>query len=477
MTQCCTDKLICVDNTNGVVTIYIDGAPCATFNSSPVSITGAGGATVTSAGPNQFVVNAPAQVPVSITGAGAAVVTSNGPNSFTITTPADDVMTDVANADGTRTLTVDGKSITYWPAAVTIPGDVAGTINVVSNGVANLVVDGVTTNLITSPTTIGPVTNGAVTITDTAGNTATVPVAPVQVSAGAGITVTNPSPNNFVVANSQNPTTAVVNPDGSITITPTNGAAVNIPAPASGGGGGGSLLGTQVITASGTYTPTPGTKGIIIEMVGGGGAGAGGHNIEQGIGGNTASRPINGNGGSSGSWLKAYVANPVATPVTIGLGGAAAIPTYLTNGADGGDTIFGSFIAKGGHGGKYINSLYLYPIITPRLINAVIPASPMSAGMFFSAQGNQPEYGGYYTSQSTGGAGSGSFNLYSNGGSTPYGRGGDAALSVYSGTPNTNGVKGGTGAGGGAAYGYVTGGINISSGAGGDGMIIIYEYA
>ena len=57
----------------------------------------------------------------------------------------------------------------------------------------------------------------------------------------------------------------------------------------------GRLLGVRVFTASGTYTPTAGTKSVIVEAQGGGGGGGG---IGSAAGGATA-----GNGGGGGGYF------------------------------------------------------------------------------------------------------------------------------------------------------------------------------
>jgi hypothetical protein len=271
--------------------------------------------------------------------------------------------------------------------------------------------------------------------------------------------------------------TVTANADGSKTVS-VDGVTFVVPpvtaTPAAGG-----LLGVQTLTQSGNYTPTAGTKGIIIEMIGGGGAGGCGGLNQQGQGGNTTYTATWGNGGSSGSWLKAYIANPAATAFTIGKGGAGAITAVNTNGADGGDTIFGALIAKGGHGGMYsgLGSTNLPGGQALNLVNSIIPASPMSAGMLFSAQGNQPLIGEYYTAVNTAtGVGAATNPVYTTGAPSPYGQGG---FTGRWGNPAVNGSDGGTGAGGGAGSGwtpYAYPGA-FSSGSGGDGLIIIYEYA
>ncbi|EPM9007710.1 glycine-rich domain-containing protein [Yersinia enterocolitica] len=114
-------------------------------------------------------------------------------------------------------------------------------------------------------------------------------------------------------------------------------------------GFGGRLTGKpQIITSTGTYTPTPGCKFAIVELVGGGGGGGGCWLAD-------ASGASAGGGGGSGGYSLFFFKNPVATAVTIGLGGAqgpVSLNSSPDDGTPGGDTLFGSLaIAKGGYGG------------------------------------------------------------------------------------------------------------------------------
>ncbi len=108
----------------------------------------------------------------------------------------------------------------------------------------------------------------------------------------------------------------------------------------------GTLLAVQKITASGTYTPTPGTTLTIFEPSGGGGAGG------SVAGGGTGAAAAG--GGASGTTIRITVANPVVGAVTIGAGGT---PGAAGNnvGGNGGDTTIvqgvTTYIAKGGGGG------------------------------------------------------------------------------------------------------------------------------
>lgn len=103
----------------------------------------------------------------------------------------------------------------------------------------------------------------------------------------------------------------------------------------------GQLINIQTFTTSGTYTPTAGTKKIIVEVVGGGGGGGAG-NIDNSFGG----------GGAGGGYARKMInvsALTVPETVTIGAGGGAGAEG---GGSSGGATSFGSHVsANGGSAG------------------------------------------------------------------------------------------------------------------------------
>jgi hypothetical protein len=108
-------------------------------------------------------------------------------------------------------------------------------------------------------------------------------------------------------------------------------------------GGRGSLLNIQKITASGTYTPTPGATAARVRGVGSGGAGGGG-------GATASAQTAGGAGGSSGAYGEIWIASGLASQtVTIGTAGAGV--TGGTGGA-GQQCSFGSLlVVPGGPGG------------------------------------------------------------------------------------------------------------------------------
>lgn len=104
----------------------------------------------------------------------------------------------------------------------------------------------------------------------------------------------------------------------------------------------GRLLNIQTILASGTYTPTPGTKNGLVEVEGGGGAGGG-------SGATAAGQCSAGSGGAAGGWARKYILGITSQMVTIGTGGTGASDSA---GSNGGTTSFGAIVsATGGIGG------------------------------------------------------------------------------------------------------------------------------
>lgn len=106
----------------------------------------------------------------------------------------------------------------------------------------------------------------------------------------------------------------------------------------------GRMLNIQYITATGTYTPTVGTKFIIAKLIGGAGSGSRSNSGQPNCG-----------GGGGGYSEKKITSGFSGAAVTIGAGGAA-VTADNTAGNDGGTTSFGAvFSATGGKGG--VNSL------------------------------------------------------------------------------------------------------------------------
>ncbi|EME1467873.1 phage tail protein [Serratia marcescens] len=219
----------------------------------------------------------------------------------------------------------------------------------------------------------------------------------------------------------------------------------------------GRLLNVKTFTTSGTYTPTPGTKSIIVEGVGGGG-GAGGAPF-------TSSGYYTGTGGGgAGGYFKTRITNiPATVLVTVGKGGSGGAGGEIGNNSNGGDgelTSFGSYAqASGGKGSTTTNT-------------------PENTGLSYRFGSG---FGGFATNgniiNSDGSAGTASLILTV--GSGLSGAGGASFFSA-GGAPtpfNSPGSDGKAGAGGGGVVSMSNSSVVCKGGSGGDGLIIVYEYA
>ena len=217
------------------------------------------------------------------------------------------------------------------------------------------------------------------------------------------------------------------------------------------GDGSGRLIKCQVFKSSGTYVPTQGTKFIIVEIVGGGGAGGG---CQVGYPNNAAC----GGGGMSGEYVKARVDNPAVTTVTIGYGG---IGVSASVGAPGGTTSFGNtIIAKGGLGGNVLVEGTTPGVVGP--YGAYTEPGFTGANIIGSGSGYS----------SPGVRFSGSLAIGGPGGDSILGAGAGSQAIVGEGI-NANGHGGG--GGGACVYGGAT--QQRAGGSGMAGIAIIWEYA
>lgn len=206
----------------------------------------------------------------------------------------------------------------------------------------------------------------------------------------------------------------------------------------------GRLLNVQTFTASGNYTPTAGTRSIIVEVVGGGG---GGGNASAA---NSSSVAL-GRGAGGGGYAKSYLTTvPASQTVTVGLGGAS-----YTNG---GDSSFGNIVARGGtRGAQDLNATWTSGV--QQQIGS--PGGQATNGNIINAAGSygiQPIWTTFGNCIS--GAGGGSFF---SGTTTP----------VMNSAPGTNGAIG-CGGSGACSYGNTS---VLAGGSGGNGIVIIWEYA
>lgn len=221
----------------------------------------------------------------------------------------------------------------------------------------------------------------------------------------------------------------------------------------------GRLVGVQVITSSGTYTPTAGAKFGIARGVGGGAGGGGSSTPPSG-------QVSSGAGGNSGSYAETRFSITGPIPVTIGAGGpggpGSATSTGASIGGAGGDTIFGSLMTcPGGNSGLASNSFTIPNICQSIQTRSATPTGPIN--LFFiegEAGGNGLALGG---------------GISGRGGSNPLGSGGQSVGS--GGNSSVAGNNGsGYGAGGSGAFSGSSG-AGKSGGNGTPGVIIIMEYA
>jgi hypothetical protein len=213
----------------------------------------------------------------------------------------------------------------------------------------------------------------------------------------------------------------------------------------------GALIGVQVFTANGTYTPTPGMRSVIFEVQGAGGGGGGAGAPAGGL-------VSIGSPGSSGSYAKGrFAAASVGASQSVTVGTAGTGGTNA-NGGNGGSSSVGALItAPGGAGGTVNNSL------TPPTLNGngAFSTPPTGANIY----GLRGTSGTVSLAISTAAAAAG------NGGSSPFGQGGSGPAINVNGSSGVNYGTGGSGvivnSGGGAG----------SGGNGFQGIVLAWEYA
>ncbi len=206
----------------------------------------------------------------------------------------------------------------------------------------------------------------------------------------------------------------------------------------------GGLLGVQILSGAGTYTPTPGTAAIIVEGWGGGGGGSGVANA------NVNEVNLGGGGGGGGYGFKRLTSGFAGLAYSVGAGGTGGAAGNNA-GQPGGATTFGSYSAPGGLGGSAKGS-FAPPITqsgghggTPTGWDFNVTGNSGTSGQaanFFTgwASGGGASWGGSSADQSD------SFSAQSRAGANGYfpGGGGSGAVSA-----NNGGTKaGGTGAAG-----------------------------
>lgn len=212
----------------------------------------------------------------------------------------------------------------------------------------------------------------------------------------------------------------------------------------------GTVLTVKRFTSSGFYTPTPGTTGIIVELVGGGGSGGS-------CAAPDASQGSAAGGGSSGAFARARLTSGLAgVAVTVGTGGVA--PGAGANvGNAGTASSFGSLITCAPGGGGSAGGAYVAPVIAG---GANSPPPPTNANLVAAAGG--PGQHGYLLSQYTVVGGNGGYFYYGGGGN---------------GGGNNDGFAAQTPGGGGGGASSISGAPARQGGAGASGMVTIYEFS
>lgn len=221
--------------------------------------------------------------------------------------------------------------------------------------------------------------------------------------------------------------------------------------------GSGRLIGVQTFTSSGVYTPSPGTKSVIVEMVGGGGAGGG-----------SASTTGTTVGCASGGWSGAYAKGRFTSAfsgvtISVGVGGTAAVAGN-NQGGTGGTSSFGALMsAPGGLGGG--GSIAGIPPFT----QGSTPG-PMSGPTGANIVGLPGEPGGFGVGLGTSSAGAQANISSGQGGSCMFGNGGWGSSAAGSRAGN------GFGSGSSGAANLISSAAQPSV-AGQPGVVIVWEYS
>lgn len=214
------------------------------------------------------------------------------------------------------------------------------------------------------------------------------------------------------------------------------------------------LLNTQIFNASGTYTPTPGTKSILVRLWGGGGGGGG----AAGVAAQASLAQSAGAGGYSEGFLSGIL-NSSSGAVVLGAQGSGG-STAGTDGTDGGASTFAlSTLNMSCPGGLHGSGDAATGITVATLTGAAQSGAPTGGYFNYNGGGADPSarLSNLVNFSGTGGA---PFALARSG------RG------VASGNPGFTGNIGG-----GGSAGCSTGATGRAGGAGGLGLCIIEEYA
>lgn len=217
----------------------------------------------------------------------------------------------------------------------------------------------------------------------------------------------------------------------------------------------GRLINVQRFATPGTftYTPTPGTSSVVVEVQGGGGGGGG-------VGATTASTISAAPGGNAGAYGKSRITSGFSG-VSIVVGATGLGRTGLA-GTNGGFSSFGSFVTSpGGEGGLF------YSAATPPIISINSTTQSVSSGGNLVAAAGGRGAPANATVSSGGGSGDGGLSVFGAGAPcSPV-----VANTLFNG--NTAICPGAGGSGATSTYGAGAAG----GGHGAAGIVIVWEYA
>lgn len=216
----------------------------------------------------------------------------------------------------------------------------------------------------------------------------------------------------------------------------------------------GRLVNIQKFTSSGTYTPTAGTKFIIVKVIGGGGGGGASLNT------NSTQVSMGGGAGAGGTAISKLLISSITSTVSVIIGAAGLGGTVSAIATSGGGSGFGSYLSAtgGGYGA------------------AGLAATLGNSMLTFNGGGGDGSNGNI--ANSIGGSGSQGIVLQSGyvsgtGGSSSISAGGQPLSTIGSSSP---GAPGRDGSGGSGAFSYTNSAVT-NGGNGGSGVVYVWEYA
>jgi len=209
---------------------------------------------------------------------------------------------------------------------------------------------------------------------------------------------------------------------------------------------GGSLINIRVLTSGTSYTPSPGTKKIVLHVQGAGGAGGGGSNIYSSTYG------AGGGAGGYGCVFLSNISDTTSYSYSIGAGGTAEIASAGGNGEPTSIYINGEMYSMGGGfgGNAGVSGISL----------GGLGGDVLSGAFSYAVKGT------------SGGIGVSLIGYSGRGANSKYGSGGSEVTSVdiRNGNPGENYGAGGSGGGNGDI------GASYAGGRGAPGIIVVEEY-